>query len=102
MTTISDSAEVNDRVRIEARLTSLEAERPHLATKADVNALEAKMDTFEAKMERQTRLIIMWIVGTFLAVMIPLALAGFELLRQILERLPPATWECARKATLVL
>jgi len=70
MTTISDSAEVNDRVRIEARLTSLETvietERPHLATKADINALETKM-------ERQTKQIILWLIGHGIAIFLGLA-----------------------------
>jgi len=87
MTTISDSAEVSERIQTASRLASLEAERPHLATKADINGLETKM-------ERQTKQIILWFVGTavaFIAVMIPVALALFEMLKQILERLPPAT-----------
>ena len=52
------------------RITALEAERPHLATKADL--------------ERQTRLLVMWLVlvGVTLAGMFA---AGFL---YIIERLP--------------
>ena len=42
------------------RIAALEADRPHLATKADVFDLKASM-------ERQTRLLILWFVGTWIA-----------------------------------
>ena len=56
------------------RVTALEAERPHLATKADL--------------ERQTRLLVMWLVATSLGLaglMISVFAAGFL---YIIERLP--------------
>lgn len=56
------------------RITALEAERPHLATKADL--------------ERQTRLLVMWLVATSLGLaglMVSVFAAGFL---YIIERLP--------------
>ena len=60
--------------QLDRRVTALEAERPHLATKADL--------------ERQTRQLIMWLVATGLVisgVLGSMFAAGFF---YIIERLP--------------
>ena len=41
---------------LESRVTGLEAERPHMATKADIARLETTI-------ERMQRTLIMWLVG---------------------------------------
>ena len=56
--------------QLDRRITALEAERPHLATKADL--------------ERQTRILVMWLVATG-ATMAGIFVLGFL---YIIERLP--------------
>ena len=60
--------------QLDRRITALESERPHLAT--------------QANLERQTRVLVMWLVGASLAVAGVLGsvfAAGFF---YIIERLP--------------
>jgi hypothetical protein len=56
--------------QLDRRITALEAERPHLATKADL--------------ERQTRILVMWLVATG-ATLSGVFVLGFL---YIIERLP--------------
>ena len=47
------------------RLAALEAERPHLATKADLAEMEARLIAF---MSKQTEYTIKWVIGTIIAI----------------------------------
>lgn len=66
------------------RVTSIEAERQHMATKADVADLRALI-------EKQSRQFLMWLVGTGIVVagIILSAIAAIivPLLQQIIEKL---------------
>ncbi len=70
---------------LDRRVTSIEAERQHMATKADVADLRALI-------ERQSRQFLMWLVGTGIVVagVILSAIAAIivPLLQQIIDKLP--------------
>lgn len=74
MATMESTAQSSMQNRITKLETVIETERPHLATKADL--------------ERQTRLIVMWFIGTWLGTIgVLVTLAGI-VIGLVLSRLP--------------
>lgn len=74
MATMESTAQSSIQNRITKLETVIETERPHLATKADL--------------ERQTRLIVMWFIGTWLGTIgVLVTLAGI-VIGLVLSRLP--------------
>lgn len=74
MVTMETTAQSTIQNRMTKLETIIETERPHLATKADL--------------ERQTRLIVIWFIGTWLGTIgVLVTLAGI-VIGLILSRLP--------------